>query len=382
MPDSPLPKTLDTLQQGVDAGLHLGAQLCVSRFGETVADVAVGQSRVGVPMTTDTAALWLSMGKPLTAILVGKCVDLGKLDIDAPVAGYLPQFAQGGKDKVTIAHVLTHTGGFRNVGSNWSTEAWPQLIDRIAAAPLEDGWIPGQIAGYHVSSGWFILADLCAKALDIDVPPEGPWAMYREHLLKPLGMDGTWVGMPRRQWVDLGTDLALTYDTSKGAPKPLAFANSEQGSTLCRPGGNARGPAGDLATFYNQLLCDRGDFPPHLACAGQRYLSEGTARAFTSRQRSGLPDKTFGDSPIDWSYGFLMRSEGTDTKSLRIPYGYGPHASADTFGHSGNQCSCAFADPQAGLVVVWATNGQPGELGHQRRQRAINTAIYEDLGLA
>ncbi|MEL7238998.1 MAG: serine hydrolase, partial [Planctomycetota bacterium] len=148
----------------------------------------------------------------------------------------------------------------------------------------------------------------------------------------------------------------------------------------CRPGGNARGPVRDLANFYTQLLCDRGDFPPHLACNGERFLSEQTAQQFTSRQRVGLRDKTFGDTPIDWGFGFLMTPDASPTP--RVPYGYGPHASPDTFGHSGNQLSCAFADPVAGLVVVWCTNGQPGELVHQRRQRAINTAIYEDLGLA
>jgi CubicO group peptidase (beta-lactamase class C family) len=63
-------------------------------------------------------------------------------------------------------------------------------------------------------------------------------------------------------------------------------------------------------------------------------------------------------------------------------YGFGPHASADTFGHSGNQSSCAYADPKHGLVVAWTCNGMPGEAKHQARASAINRAIYEDLGLA
>jgi CubicO group peptidase (beta-lactamase class C family) len=64
-----------------------------------------------------------------------------------------------------------------------------------------------------------------------------------------------------------------------------------------------------------------------------------------------------------------------------MPYSFGRHASTDTFGHSGNQASCAFADPKNRLVVAWACNGMPGERKHQQRQRAINNSIYEDLGL-
>ena len=42
-----------------------------------------------------------------------------KLRPDDRVAKYIPEFAAGGKDAITIRHVLTHTGGFRSVGANW-----------------------------------------------------------------------------------------------------------------------------------------------------------------------------------------------------------------------------------------------------------------------
>ena len=144
---------------------------------------------------------------------------------------------------------------------------------------------------------------------------------------------------------------------------------------MCRPGGNARGPMREFGRFYEQLLIDRGELPG-LGTSRGRLLKTNTALAFTSRQLAAVYDKTFG-TKLDWGYGFVINSAGG-----RFPYSYGPHASADAFGHSGNQSTCAFADPARGLVVCWATNGMPGELPHQRRQRAINAAVYEDLGLA
>ena len=366
-----LPRTADAVEAGVRDGATPGAQVYVSLAGETVADAAVGEARPGVPMRRDSVALWMSMGKPLTAALVAKLVDRDMLEVDQLVADWIDGFEAGGKGGVTVAHVLTHTGGFRNVGSNWSPEPWPKVIDRIAAAPLEEDWVPGETAGYHVASGWYVLADICRRALGVEPNDAALAAMYQRELVEPLRMDDAWVGMPRTRYLDYGSRLALAYDTSKDERKAMAFPNTEAGFVLCRPGGNARGPVRAIRRFYEQLLIDRADL------AGERFLVEATAGQFTSRHRVGLKDRTFG-AAIDWGYGFLMNND----TSRRIPYGYGPHASPETFGHSGNQSSCAFADPARKLVVAWLTNGLPGELAHQRRQLAINTAIYEDLGLA
>ena len=96
------------------------------------------------------------------------------------------------------------------------------------------------------------------------------------------------------------------------------------------------------------------------------------------RFRFGMFDETF-RHVMDWGLGFIVDSKryGPET----VPYGFGPHASSRTFGHGGAESSIGFADPEAGLVVAWVANGMPGEARHNRRNRAINAAIYEDLGL-
>jgi CubicO group peptidase (beta-lactamase class C family) len=83
---------------------------------------------------------------------------------------------------------------------------------------------------------------------------------------------------------------------------------------------------------------------------------------------------------MDWGLGFIPNNNqyGVDT----IRYGYGPHASWRTFGHSGHQSSVAFMDVKNRLVVAIVFNGTPGEDEHDRRVRAVLTALYEDLGLA
>src|SRR5439155_11832603 len=70
--DVRLPRTLAAIERGVEHGLHVGAQLYVSLGGEIVADMAVGEARWGVAMQTDTLMLWLSAGKPITAVAVSQ----------------------------------------------------------------------------------------------------------------------------------------------------------------------------------------------------------------------------------------------------------------------------------------------------------------------
>jgi CubicO group peptidase (beta-lactamase class C family) len=115
--------------------------------------------------------------------------------------------------------------------------------------------------------------------------------------------------------------------------------------------------------------------------AEARILSADAVDDMTRRHRTGLFDKTFGHV-IDFGLGLIINSRDDAEEDDALPYGYGPYASRETFGHSGAQSSCAFCDPRHRLVVAWACNGMPGEPAHQRRQRALNAAVYEDLGLA
>ncbi len=88
-------------------------------------------------------------------------------------------------------------------------------------------------------------------------------------------------------------------------------------------------------------------------------------------------DHTFKHN-MDWGLGFILNSPTPDPD---LPYGFGPHASPRTFGHGGAQSSAGFADPEHHLVVAYVFNGMPGEVKHQQRLQALNTAIYEDLEL-
>lgn len=312
-------------------------------------------------MHTNSLTLWFSAGKPITAVAIGQLVERGLLKWDLCVAEVIPEFVRHGKELVTLRHLLTHTAGLRNADAIDNALSWDEQIARICDLPLEGNWIPGQRAGYHVSGTWQLLGEIVRR---VSGQPVDEFA--RANIFLPLGMRDSSLALSVEEVSQYGERIAFVYDTSAGSAQPKQEWNNEDGSTRCRPGGNARGPVRELTRFYDALL--------H---GGENILQPDIVRTMTSRQRTEMFDETF-QFKMDWGLGFILNS---NRDGFQMPYGYGRHASRETFGHSGNQSSCAFADPHHKLVVAWVCNGLPGERKHQQRQRAINNAIYEDLGL-
>jgi CubicO group peptidase (beta-lactamase class C family) len=346
---------------GLEERIHLGAQLCVMQRGEVLIDEAVGEAQEGVPMTRDSLTLWFSAGKPITAVAIAQLVERGLLAWDMRVVEVIPEFASHGKGSVTIRHLLTHSGGLRHADEIDITLSWDEQIARICEISPEPNWIPGQRAGYHVWATWHLLGEIVRRVSGKPVDE-----FVRENIFLPLGMDSSWLALNPTVLAKDEARVAFVFDTSSGVAQFKDDWNSSDGLTRCRPGGSARGPVRELARFYEVLRC-----------GGENILRPETVATIASRQRVGIFDETF-QFKMDAGFGFILNS---NRDGFQMPYGYGRHASGETFGHSGNQSSCAFADPERELVVAWACNGLPGERKHQQRQRNINNAVYEDLRL-
>lgn len=360
-PKAALPRTVALLEKLQQDKVQIGSQLYLSRHGKPLADFALGQSRAEVPMTPDTMMIWFSSTKAITAVAVAQQWERGKFELDEPVAKYIPEFGNRGKEAVTIRHVLTHRGGFRMAdGGNRSlSRTMADNLKEIYQAELEPGWIPGQKAGYHPTSGWFILGELVQRASG------KKFSNYvREEIFQPLGMNDCWVGMPVDRFRAYGNRIGWMHATPQGAEiRPTPLPNSEAFNTDCSPGAGGRGPMRELGRFYEMLL-------NHGTLNGKHILSPQTVEALTARHRTGMKDQTFG-IVLDWGLGLIVDA-----------FLYGNYCSPRAFGHAGAQSSVGFCDPEYGLVVALVLNGMPGGLPHSQRMLNLANAIYFDLGLA
>ena len=364
-----LPRTTKVLQQGIDDGTHLGAQLAVSVDGKPFAELAIGIARPGVPMTTDSMMIWFSSTKASTSVAAMTQWEKGAFDLDDPVARHIPEFGVNGKERITIRHLLTHTAGIRfadrapdagdaAAAAGGFAGSWDEITERICAAAPEPGWEPGKKAGYHPTAGMHMLGELVRRA---DGRPFGQY--LREVLFEPLGMTDAWVGMPGDRYEAYGDRIGMMHNTQGPEPRTLPFMDSAELTARTIPGGNGRGPMHDLVKLYEMLL-GRGQRD------GVRILSPQTVDAMTARHRVGMFDETFG-APLDWGLGLMIDAVST-----------GRYSSPRVFGHGGAQSSIAFGDPEHGVAAAYVCNGMPEHQRHYRRMQEVSTALYLDLGIA
>ncbi len=369
-----LPKTLDVLHAGMAAGLHIGAQLCVYHEGQIIADYVLGESRPGVLMQHDTLVPWLSAGKPLTAVALAWLWERKLLKLDDAVSRYLPEFAANGKADITLRHCLTHTAGLRMAISAWTRQTFDEAVATVCAAPLEAGpdgtkWIPGQQAGYHVASTWFILGKI------IEVISTHPLEKFlAEQIFKPLGMTDVFISCDAERCQALGDRWAIMHDTSSAEPKPMSWTNPDILATP-RPASGALGPANQLARFYQQMS------EPGLPGTPHTVLNPATRAALTARHRVGMIDATF-KCKVDWGLGFICESSHYGQPAVPYQFGTttdGRGASPRAFGHGGNQSSVGMYDPEHKLAIGLVFNGMPGDARHDKRLRETLKAVYEDV---
>ncbi len=360
-----LPRTAEAIAADFAAGQHKGFQLYVSRGGKTIAQFASGEASPGVPMTTETLVCWLSSGKPITAMGIALLWQRRLLSLDDRVSQHIPEFAANGKETVTIRHLLTHTAGFPKIETGYPQKTWNETLTAIFAAPLEQDWTVGHTAGYHVSASWFVLGEIIHR-----ISGRAFQQFVEEELCTPFGLRDVHFAVSPEEANSYGARLGWTYRRAGKSLEPLDWHEPPR---LDRPspGSSARGPIRELGRFYEGLLSAlKGDLD---------LFTAQTVEAMTSPHRVGELDRTF-HHVVDFGLGFLVDSNryGAET----VPYSFGKHCSPRSFGHGGAQSSIGFADPEHELVVAWAANALIGEPRHNARNRAINTAIYEDLGIA
>ena len=364
-PDNSLfSEVVETLERQRTEGMHDGAQVYVSRNGCPLLDIAIGESTSGRTLERDDIMMWYSSGKPVTTAAVLQFWERGRLGLDDRVADYVDGWGAG-KERVTIRHVLTHTGGFSMTtrGELFDKDvSYAEAVARIAAHPAE--WEPGTQAGYHPTSGWKILGAIVEA---VDGRPIDRYAA--DEVLVPAGMKQSRLGVPVEEQAALGDRLvpvhwkghALALQDEQGlrmVPYHIERIHNEPWHVAkVEPGGGMRGPARELGRFYESLL---GFGPP--------ILEPRTVEVMAAVHRYGLPDVIFGGQKTPWGLG------------VQVAGGMGGGLGRRAFGHGGMASSRGIADPDAGLVVVLVTNGLPDPFRNEQRMFAFFDGVYRAFG--
>jgi CubicO group peptidase (beta-lactamase class C family) len=308
-----------------------GAVVAVGRHGRLALLAAVGHYGVDDPRPVEPTTIYDLASLTKVVGLTTACmmlVDEGRLELDAPVRAYLPEFRGSGKDSVTIRHLLTHSSGL---------PAWRSLFreakDGRGARALVDTTPLDTTPGAR-----FVYSDLGAIVLDqvVERVTGLPMDRYLEaRVFRPLGMTATRFRPPagwRPRIAPTERDTAFRQRVLRGE------VHDENAGRL----GGVSGHAGlfsnavDLARFAAWLLDAVRPAPCSALC-----LSPGTAREFTRRQ--GLPPGS-------------TRALGWDTPSDSGYSSAGTKLSRRSFGHTGFTGTSIWIDPDRDLFVILLTN--------------------------
>jgi CubicO group peptidase (beta-lactamase class C family) len=171
-----------------------GAAVCVYHRGEAVVDLWGGAcDEAGTPWRQDTMAPSFSTTKGVAATLLHILVDHGLLDYDDRVADHWPEFAQGGKDRITVRHVLAHQSGLYHIRQMIDRAErmldWDYMIHAIERTPPLHP--PGERTGYHGLTFGYLVGEIAQRVTG------RPFAqLVQDEIARPLGLDGMYIGAP------------------------------------------------------------------------------------------------------------------------------------------------------------------------------------------
>ncbi|MFC0534135.1 serine hydrolase [Phytohabitans kaempferiae] len=283
-----------------------------------------------IPMREDTIFDLASISKLFTTVVVMRQVEAGRVELDAPVARYLPEFAAGGKADVTVRMLLTHTSGLPAFLPLWSAHPTPEArLAAALAAPLATGATPG---GQYVYSDLGLIAlgalvhRLTGQPLD---------ALVRDQVTGPLGMRDTGYNPPAEK---RGRIAATEFQPYAGRGMVWGEVHDENAWALGGVAGHAGlfSTAADLAIFC-QMLLNGGQY------RGRRVLREATVREMLVNQNAALES----------AYPESDRGLGLE---LDKHWYMGPLASPVTFGHTGFTGTSIVVDPLSHSFVILLSN--------------------------
>ena len=350
--------------------------------GEQVVDTWGGSARPGSPWQRDTLTVIMSATKGLVSLCVQILVDEGRIDLDAPVAEYWPEFAANGKEGTTVRHVQLHSAGvfgfadaqqlLRWDGSGW--DDYDAIAAALAAAPPR--WEPGSKHGYHATSFGWLVGELVRR-----ITGQTIGSFFRERIGEPLALD-TWIGTPeaaldRVAHVHPTDPDALPRWLSSTYRAMLAVARDPSSLTgQAFLGGNGTSMLDDLEQLVNAPAFLRAEFPAGggtstarslarvfamVAAGGEldshRIVSSETIDAFAARtapvvdelnRELDLPllfrKATAAPAPI--ALGYLGNAVGSAPLAMM-----GPNPAA--FGVAGLGGQVAFCDQQHGIAAAF-----------------------------
>ena len=364
---------------------EVGASLCVQVEGVTRVDLwaGVANAKKQQPWTRDTMTVVYSCTKAATAICAHILVSEGKLDLDAPVTDYWPEFGAKGKETTTVRMFLDHTAGLPALRAPLRDDGcqdWDYMTAQLAAA--EPFWEPGERVAYHMINFGWLVGELVRRSSG-----QSLGQFFRQRVARPLGLD-FFIGLPSSELGRFAPVLAyrptpddprtrFNEELMQAATIPHlsifnngGFAANDPGCLAAEIGGaggvaNARA----LAKMFAPLCLDG-------SLGDVRLVDRDSHKRMAEVSSATQLDGTL-RVPTRFALGFM---KSMDNRRRHLPGKDSVVLGSEAFGHVGAGGSLGFADPECKVSFGYAMTQMGSSILLNDRGQALVDAVYRSLG--
>jgi CubicO group peptidase (beta-lactamase class C family) len=372
----------DVFAENLTRRHELGGACCVYFRGEKVVDLwgGVRNRSTGEPWEEGTMVLVYSTTKGLAAMTLAVAHSRGWLDYEERVCSYWPEFAQEGKDTITVRQLLAHQAGLFAFDEQADRSVVADL-DRLAVvlARQRPAWEPGTRQAYHGITLGYYESELLRR---IDPHHRSMGQFFQEEIATPLGLD-FYIRLPESIPNSRLATLARPSQIAMllGLPMRLRFAALNPRSNIIRalagsllphdeqriyardlevPSGGGVGTARAIAHAYSGFATDGREL----------HLRPETLHALAAPAippTRGFYDECFLGDGTQFSLGFMKHCP------------VWPFGNEGSFGAPGTGGSLGFADPKAGIGYAYVTSQMGTSPTGDPRELALRDAVYASI---
>lgn len=357
-----------TFEENFRARGEVGAAVAVYKDGVPVVDLwgGVADQKTGKPWEHDTIVCMMSVGKAMAALCVLMLIDRGKIDIEAPVAKYWPEFAQNGKEKITVRTLLQAKAAllYADAAPDGAAYDWDVMVDALAKQKPE--WEPGTRGAYHSMTMGFLMGELVRR-----VDGRMVNVFFADEVANPLGADYKFglndddikrvsdvIRNPGSTTLtQIATPGTKLHRAWRVTPNAAFRHNDEAFRKAVFPSANGHGNARAIGRIY-AALANGGELD------GVRLLSPAMVELARTESWKGICGMT--DRDFRYGHGFFLNHPPL------LPFGPNDRA----FGHPGAGGAIGFADPENKIAFSYSPNFMTDGAGVGDRCQALINAAF------
>ena len=368
--DPQFSKVKETFEKLHQEDREIGSCFAVYKDGKPLVDLWGGfqdEDRTK-PWQKDNLVTVYSTTKGVAAFCIALAMEKGLLKYEEKVSTYWPEFANNGKEDITVGMLMSHQAGICSPETRNVDDYYNQSLMAEKLAGMTPIWEPGTASGYHsMTFGWL------TSELILRVTGKSLGTYFREEVGDQHEID-FFIGLPESEDHRVAElvpfdivrnensdqqkiELTEAQKSQRNSAGTLDIQNTKAWRQAEIPSANGQGNAGGLAKFYSLIVPEDNSL---------KLLKDDTVNQMTTMQIEGR-DLVLAVQ-VRWGVGFILNKH----KVI-----YGPVESA--FGHSGYGGSCAFGDPENKIGISYVMNRMLDNFNADGRSIELINATYDCL---